>query len=700
MNNSRRFHPITILFLLLGAAAALTTLVARHLTESRNRTVELTVDYPQVRLLASAARVSIPQTLRALREAGVVSVALTEETLGDLAAAGAAEVNQEWDPRSHQRVTRVRLVEPGLFDRVVSHLQRRLRVDPSRARLPLDSRSVSLSAPEGRQAVLPATWEEVRGLGVGLPTDETGLVREAGLGIVGRVGNFTGARDESIDWVLAQLHESGARVVIFTGEEVLGYQARVEATAHSLDAHHLVYGSVELSKQRGDEELGKALDAAIVRVHAILPAELARLAPPVAIERYVRAVRERNIRVAYLRLFTSVAEDPLAENLDFVRGVAGDLRDRGYEIGPAQPFGHVLPEGWPRRVLPPLAALIVAGAGVMLLAGLAPVPSSRQLLLALLFGVGAMGLAAVGGGLGRKLLAFAGAVMLPTLAFVLFPMRPWDESATADRGRPTADGRPQTIEGGRRSAVGRPPVLFALSRFAMMSLISFLGALAVVGLLSERAALVKLTEFSGIKVAHVLPLLAVAVIYAADLLAPDRDWAEHRRRAVARVTGLLEEPLRLWHVLAAVLGLTALALVVLRTGNDPGVGVSPLELKFRSLLDQVLVRPRTKEFLVGHPALIVALALWAMGRGRAWIVPLLFVGAIGQESLVNSFCHLHTPIALTLARTWNSLWLGSLIGLAVVLLVVAPRRRPAEVKDEPPRHKGHKEERKEGVILR
>jgi hypothetical protein len=211
-------------------------------------------------------------------------------------------------------------------------------------------------------------------------------------------------------------------------------------------------------------------------------------------------------------------------------------------------------------------------------------------------------------------------------------------------------------------------------------LISFLGALSVVGLLSERAGLVKITEFSGIKVAHMLPLLAVAAIYAADLLAPSRDWKEHQRRATARVAGLLDEPLRLWHALAAVVGLAALVLLVLRTGNDPGVGVSPLELKFRSLLDQVLVRPRTKEFLVGHPALILALALWGgtreagPGRGRAWIVPLLFVGAIGQESLVNSFCHLHTPIALTLARTWNSLWLGSLIGLAVALLFLSPRR--------------------------
>jgi Family of unknown function (DUF5693) len=313
------------------------------------------------------------------------------------------------------------------------------------------------------------------------------------------------------------------------------------------------------------------------------------------------------------------------------------------------------------------------------------VPASRQLLLALLFGAGAMGLAAVSAGLGRKLIAFTGAVTLPTLAFVLFPMRPWDETG---RRRP------------------RLPVATALGRFALMSLISFLGALAVVGLLSERSGLVKITEFSGIKVAHMLPLLAVAAIYAADLLAPSRDWKEHRRRATARVAGLLGEPLRLWHALAAVVGLAALALLVLRTGNDPGVGVSPLELKFRSLLDQVLVRPRTKEFLVGHPALILALALWGgtreagPGRGKAWIVPLLFVGAIGQESLVNSFCHLHTPIALTLARTWNSLWLGSLIGLAVALVALSPKRGPVKNVDEPQRHKEHKEERKERVTLR
>jgi hypothetical protein len=669
MNNTRRFHPIAVFFLALGAAAALTTLVARHLTESRNRTVELTVDYAQVRLLAGAAGVAVPEALRAMRDAGVVSVALTEETLGDLAADGAAEVTQAWDARGRHRVTRVRLVEPALFDRVVSHLRHRLRMDAGRAIPPADARSVSVTAPEGRVAVLPATWEEVRSLGVGLPPEETGLVRSAGLAVLGRVGNFTGARDDSIDWVLGQLRQSGARVVVFTGEEVLGYQARVEATARSIEAHGLLYGSVELSKQRGDEELGKALDAAIVRVHAILPAELARLAPPVAIERYVRGVRERNIRVAYLRLFTSVAEDPLAENLDFVRGVAGELRDRGYEIGPAQPFGHVLPQGGLRRLLPALAALIVAGAAVMLLAGLAPVPASRQLLLALLFAVGAMGLAAAGGGLGRKLLAFAGAVMLPTLAFVLFPMRPDDEGVKGPPAR---------------------PFIFALGRFVMMSLVSFLGALAVVGLLSERSALVKLTELSGIKVAHVLPLLAVAVIYAADLLAPDRDWAEHERRAVGRVTGLLAEPLRLWHALAAVLGLVALALLVLRTGNDPGVGVSPLELKFRSLLDQVLVRPRTKEFLFGHPALILAVALWALGRGRTWIVPLLFVGAIGQESLVNSFCHLHTPIALTLARTWNSLWLGSLIGLAVIAVLPLGKRRDG-IKDTTRKHQGFEE---------
>ena len=130
------------------------------------------------------------------------------------------------------------------------------------------------------------------------------------------------------------------------------------------------------------------------------------------------------------------------------------------------------------------------------------------------------------------------------------------------------------------------------------------------------------------------------------------------------------EPMRVWHLVGMAAGAVVLLLLLLRTGNDPGVGVSPLELKIRAIMDRVLyVRPRTKEFLVGHPAMLLALWAGLAGRRRLW-VPLLLVGAIGQVSLLNTFCHIHTPLTLSLIRAGNGMLLGILLG-AVLVWVVA-----------------------------
>jgi len=44
----------------------------------------------------------------------------------------------------------------------------------------------------------------------------------------------------------------------------------------------------------------------------------------------------------------------------------------------------------------------------------------------------------------------------------------------------------------------------------------------------------------------------------------------------------------------------------------------------------------------------------------------LLVGAIGQVGMLNSFCHLHSPLKLTLLRTFHGLWIGGLLGMLLV----------------------------------
>ena len=125
-------------------------------------------------------------------------------------------------------------------------------------------------------------------------------------------------------------------------------------------------------------------------------------------------------------------------------------------------------------------------------------------------------------------------------------------------------------------------------------------------------------------------------------------------------------PLLAGEVVVGFVALVALALFVARSGNDPGVGVSATELKTRALLDKYLyVRPRTKEFGLGHPALLLGLAAAASRRFPQWVLPLLVIGAIGQSSLMDTFCHLHTPLLVSALRGLIGWALGAVFGALV-----------------------------------
>ncbi len=124
-------------------------------------------------------------------------------------------------------------------------------------------------------------------------------------------------------------------------------------------------------------------------------------------------------------------------------------------------------------------------------------------------------------------------------------------------------------------------------------------------------------------------------------------------------------PVKVGYILILGVLVIALGVYVMRTGND-GVSVSGLERSFRALLDQLLVvRPRTKEFLIGHPIFLL-LIYYGYKKGG---LPLLLIGAIGQISLVNTFAHAHTPLWVSLLRTFNGLVIGIIIGVILILLV-------------------------------
>jgi hypothetical protein len=128
-----------------------------------------------------------------------------------------------------------------------------------------------------------------------------------------------------------------------------------------------------------------------------------------------------------------------------------------------------------------------------------------------------------------------------------------------------------------------------------------------------------------------------------------------------RFSTLWQSPIRYGDVAFIFIALGALGIVLLRSGNESPLEVLSVETWFRDSLEQwFAVRPRTKE-LFGHPLFVIFL-LSLPWRSR---ISLLFglAALLGQVSILNTFCHLHTPLAVTIERVLLGLGLGVLSGL-------------------------------------
>lgn len=634
-------HRVGWLLIAAGVLVSLFAFAARWRAEALHRRVGIVLDGDQLFQFSADSGIAFGRILQQMKQAGATAVALNEQSVEDLFRSG--QLSWELIPKFPSPIVRAASVQ------VVERLKReaaglpaasswRTASTPSRKRL--------LDALRASGGVLVYAYTDTGGavgfsiavspqaflqMSAGIDPQQARQVSQAGLTVVARLSNRLASSPARIRHAVTGARRVGAKVIIFSGEEVLGFRRLVPVTAEAMRQQGLLYGSVEFGKQKGDAQLSRLLVDHLVRVHSIPTAELANLQPDEMIERYTRAVRERNIRLCYVRLPGGMAEQPLQGAARFVALLRRALAEEGYPAGD--------PRAFPSPGVPAWVWWVAGGsalvAGAMLLERLLARRASWAVALAA-FAIG-MALAAAGGETGRKACALMSAVAFPTLGFLYLP-------ALVRRGK---------------------AALVALGLSASLTLFSVVGGLHVVALLASLSFMIKVNQFSGIKLAHLLPLVLVGWAYVMQTVfasSPADAW-QRARQQWARMASY---PLTLGVAIVALVALAALALMLMRTGNEPGVGVSPIEMKMRAWLEQyLLVRPRTKEFLVGHPALVLALALWCSGAPQRVWVPLLVVGVIGQASVVNTLCHIHTPLALSLPRILLGWVLGAIIGTAV-----------------------------------
>ena len=515
-----------------------------------------------------------------------------------------------------------------------------------KARLWDASKSNKISGAKVVEIQLPL--RSVQNIGICYPTWAIEIARARHLSIWLRPENKPSTTtDDDIKAYFGRLETEKPEGIIFGGSsnEVVGYsdEDRLKNTAALIHERGWKLGFIESDKknqQKGIETLVRNASLDTARVFTVPPVQQEKLKPERVAQMYSLAARERNLTVLYMRPY---AYDPTPDkgfegaNSQLFSGLSASLEDR---LGnQADTFKSAV------ELNPALVALLsLAGLAAFWLVVLdySAVPPT-------LVGISLVGFAGLNAVLANKhlwmaLMALGTACCLSALSVI----------SQFDRLRRAAKDP--------KDDVGT--MLASSQAWLMMSVISLAGAWIASCFLQETTYKLGLDIFRGVKVITVVMPVAIAALWA---------LSANQRQHWLQIGGA---PLKLYQLIA--LGVLAVGGLVytMRTGNMAGTDVGEsmeTERILRMMLDKTLgVRPRFKEFLLAHPAMLLA----PLALRRGWLeatAVLILIGATGQCGLFDTFAHVHTPLPVSLIRCVMGAAFGLLLGwiYAGLLLLLA-----------------------------
>lgn len=657
-----------VVVLLVALVASLVVAAFRARTESHARRVELAMDYTDLDALARSYDYNTPGFLVALRRAGLTSLAVTEELGANVGLNGKSSATTGASILNGAQLAPLRdpllakLAAAGKIDAGAVYLivndeatYQRYRTQLALHFAPRSVRVLRATRPWLIEVRTQADY--FNAIGLGIPTDQIELAHRLALLVVPRFQNDERFAAPQIDAVFDDVlrYDPKVSTIIFFGlnNEVLGYPDHLEDTAAAFKRHVFNFGSIETydasQVQKGNDTLARLIPGRTVRVQAIAKTELDKLKLDAAVARYVLGVRERNVRVVYLRPWPHRDGDLSIEatNVEMVKSIADQLRAAGFRLGRATPIPEYHGNN---RVLVGIATLAVPSVFVLLLEFFGWYRRRFALVayaatIALYLG----GLALHHDALARSILALIGALLFATAALVVL-VGAWREASAEQTGAQIVRSLGWTL-----AATG----------------VALLGALVVVGILSSPLTMEEIERFRGVRLVLALPPLIALVLYLFD-----RRFGS----GVERPRDVFMSPVLAYQLLGGIVIVAAGVLLIMRSGNDSDISPSPLEMATRHLLTATLsVRPRFKEFLIGFPCMMVMPALLvAHRRALGWLLA-LGIG-VGIGDIIDTFSHLHTPLEISMLRIVNGLIAGAIVGAIVIWIYrrfALPARTPS-----------------------
>ena len=674
-----RFNPVLIIVMLIGLIGAVWLNYTRYQIEEQNKTVEMAMEYEGLQHLADWEGLPFETVLKDFKDAGVTSLIVFDTTLqklndkGIVYATPGRELMQNGTAGSRfsavppqQLVADAVYITEGSSPVAFKEVEQDLHLRYADNRIAVVSESPRIIRVLGDPRIIEKdnydTKQPLMQAPLGLSTEEMQTVANAGFNVIVRPQNYLPVTEAQIDSVFDRIDKSGANVVSYIGcgKEVVGFPDKLDYMAEKLLERDMVFGMVEhytqlqFAPMEGLIPLAEKMDYQVARSYIIGQDEQRKLKMPEALRRWALTDEERNIRINYIKPFMlpQNGQDILELNLDYVSSIASDVQARGFKLGTSDVFAN--PDGsntgyFPDKKLLILPALAVVAASLMYISltfGFLPFKWQNIIMASSGLCVACLLLKAQSPLL-RQALAFASACVFPVLSMIVI-VEWWDSIKVRCKC---------LVQFIMRTTV----------QLGLAVLMSLCGAAMISTLLGDVRFFLEIDIYRGVKLTFIMPVLLMLL------------WYVKRFNVFGGKTGggiiddiryLLSTHIRLEHLF--ILGVLAFVAYIFvgRSGHTSGVPVLGIELKMRAMLEQLMyARPRTKEFMIGHPAFFVAAYAAYYKAPRLWQMILVAGAVIGQGSLVQTFAHMRTPVIMSYIRALDGYWLGALIGICAVIVL-------------------------------
>ncbi len=698
-------NALPLAILALTVTVSLFVIAGRWQVEAANKTYDVILDYTELEWMAEQSDHDTAWWLKEFHDMGISQVGLTEENLTTLmensplnvTATVMDEVMQDAGWREEYPEAFAAGIEdfgPDRFDVlveaegkdavdfVVPALQERFPAESFFCYQEGDSAYILMDGTAGdalyggkgaytntknkgfveREDLLSSKLMYVS---LGLLPEKVEAIQAAGMAIVPRTLCYAGHNDTRYAQASVAGYEKYGitpAYIIAGGEALLGYDEGGDFVRGYMERTGASLGMIETNvqreniKQTGMEETAMATGCNAIRVFSMWDYVQYRYAyygyegaEEVANCIY-RAIVERNIRAVYFKMVKATDDlhvyitDPEVYR-DLFASLDQRLAAHGISRGRASAM-----EDYQVPSLALLAVGLGAGIGGALLPDtFLPMKRKWTLLLAGAPAVCVAGAWKVLPNSFRLLASFASAVVFACLAAAFFLMA---AKRTGQRLSPDA---------GLLKILPRSIAILAIA-----VAISLAGAMMTAAPLSSTNFMLELGIFRGVKAAQLLPLAFFCLLFVSyyGLFEKDRKNDHLDPRDIFTALGWT---IPMWAVLLmAAVGLAGYYYLA-RTGHETGVTISDTEMIFRNDLEYLLLaRPRTKEFLVAFPGIMLAVYC-AVRRLPFWTALFGLAGTIGLTSVCNTFMHIRTPLYLGFVRTAYSLLLGILVGAVMIV---------------------------------